>query len=133
MRNQIPLFACLFSCVLVGSTFAAPKARRVQSKTPSKTSSAPQRRAGYVVGRVVNSAGKPLAGAEISIYGTTARGDRTRFDAITGANGVFSQRVPDGIYGVGAQWKTTYNGKNYTFNLAPDDGKTGVIHDAADG
>jgi hypothetical protein len=130
MRNRIfiSFFGLAFGLVPTNGVEAAPK-----PKTPAKTSATPMRRAGYVVGRVTNSAGKPLAGAEISIFGTTARGDRTRFDALTGANGLFSQRVPDGIYGVGAQWKTTYNGKNYTFNLAPDDGKTGVIHDAADG
>lgn len=108
--------------------FAAPKPK---SSVARKPAASPVRRPLTVTGRASNNAGKPLAGVEIGIYGTTIRGDRTRFDAITNANGLFSQRVPDGIYGVSATFNTTFNGKNYRFTLAPEDGKTGVIHDAA--
>jgi len=117
---------------LSGSGFAkSPPAKKATTK--KTVVSTPPRKPLFVVGRVSTSAGKPLSGAEISIYGTTARGDRTHFETTTAANGLFSQRVPDGIYGVGAQLKTKFNGKNYIFNLHPEDGKTGVTHDAAQG
>ncbi len=88
---------------------------------------------GYVVGRVTTMAGKPLAGVGVGIFGTTAAGDRTRFEVETAANGQYSLRVPDGIYGIAAYYETTYQGKNYRFTLFPTDGKTAPGHDASAG
>lgn len=104
---------------------------RAPARTPVLPALKPK--PGFVTGRVIDSAGKPLSGIEIGVFGTTAAGDRTRLETETGANGQYSLRVPDGIYGVAAYLKTTYHGKNYRFTLHPMDGKTGPRHDAAAG
>jgi hypothetical protein len=93
----------------------------------------PKRKAGYAVGRVLDMAGKPLPGAEVGIYGTTMAGANTRFEATTNAQGMFSQRLPEGIYGLSAYYKTRFNGKNYNFTLEPTDGVTAAKHDSAPG
>jgi hypothetical protein len=110
------------------SVYAAPAPKTAQKIIPS-----PKAKPLHVAGRVLTMEGKPLAGVEIGIYGTTARGDRTRFETRTNASGLYSQRVPDGFYGLSAYFATKYNGKNYKFTLHPEDGKTGVTHDAARG
>jgi hypothetical protein len=102
-------------------------------KTPLRPSAALKAAPFTVVGRAVNGAGKPLSGVEISIYGTTIAGANTSFSALTGADGRFRQRVPDGIYGVGASLKRLYNNKEYLFQLHPRDGLVGKRHDAAKG
>ncbi len=107
---------------------AAAKNRVVPSKFPPTP-----RRAGYVTGRVLDSAGQPLVGTEISITGTAGTGEDAKFAAVSGAGGLFSQRVPNGIYRVVAEWKTRYNDNNYKFDLHPDDGKNTVIHQSAPG
>lgn len=78
-------------------------------------------------------AGRSLAGVEISIYGTTIAGANASFEATTGADGRFSQRVPDGIYGVGASLKKKFNEQNYVFYLHPNDGVSAKRHDAGKG
>lgn len=88
---------------------------------------------GSVVGRVLNSAGKPLAGVTVGIYGTTFAGENTRFEAETDAAGRFTQRLPDGIYGTTAYHKARYNDRNYRFTLSPRDGITAKKHDSTRG
>jgi hypothetical protein len=85
------------------------------------------------VGRVTNRAGQPIGGAEIGIYGTTIAGANTRFEAVTNAQGMFSQRLPEGIYGATAYLKKRFNNKNYKFTLPPTDGTTSVKHDSSPG
>lgn len=128
-RFQVAAFLCLG---LGAANSPCPTFAKAAPKKKAAASTL-ERKPLYVLGRVTNNAGKAISGAEISIYGTTARGDRSRFETTSGANGLYSQRVPDGIYGVGAQYKTKFSGKNYRLNLHPEDGKTGARHDAAPG
>jgi hypothetical protein len=97
---------------------AAPTNRVVPSKFP-----ATPKRPGYVTGRVLNSAGQPLVGADISITGISGSGENAKFATESGAGGLFSLQVPNGIYRVVAEWKTRYNDHNYKFDLHPVDGK----------
>ncbi|MDF2439228.1 MAG: hypothetical protein JWN98_212 [Abditibacteriota bacterium] len=128
-RFQLATFLCLGSLL---TTSRLPSAARPAPKKKAASSTL-RRKPLSVIGRVSTNGGKPISGAELSIYGTTARGDRSHFATTTNASGLYSQRVPDGIYGVGAQLTTRFNGKNYRFNLHPEDGKTGITHDAAPG
>jgi hypothetical protein len=113
--------------ILVSSPVGAAPAANKQKAALLK------RKPGYVIGRVVKMSGQPLPNAEIGIYGTTMAGANTRFEAQTDARGLFSQRVPEGIYGVSAYYETKFNGKNYRFTLAPRDGITAKKHDSAPG
>lgn len=133
-------FAVLFALTAVVMpvfVLGAPSAAQAApaSRPAAKPAALPQpkRRPLYVVGRALTMANRPLSGVEISIFGSTARGDRVHFQTRTNAQGLYSQRVPDGIYGVGASLKTRYNNFNYQFALHPEDGKTGVNLDAAPG
>lgn len=90
-------------------------------------------KSGQVVGWAVDSAGKPLAGATVHIYGTTMAGQNTRFEKPVGRDGKFSQRVPDGIYGVRAEYVHQWNGRGYTMALHPIDGITARSHDSEEG
>ncbi len=139
--NQIPcsyrVLASTAALICTSSfnfgVLAAPAKKPVKKLAPAAKKAAPARRPGYIIGRVTNTAGKPLAGAEISLYGTTMAGANTSFSLETGADGRFSQRVPEGIYGASAYYKTRYNGKNYRFTLMPKDGTTAKKHDSAPG
>ena len=88
---------------------------------------------GRVQGRATDSNGKPLVGVMVHIYGTTMAGANTRFEVKTGADGRFNQRVPDGIYGVRAEYVVTKDGKSYTLALHPVDEVTSRQHDAEEG
>jgi hypothetical protein len=122
--------------VLVGACFAGLNtpvlAQRPAKAKSSAGSSSPaiKPRPGYAVGRVTDGAGKPLAGVEVRISGTTlATGSNASFRTRTDARGMYSQRVPDGIYRVRAEHKTTYNGSNYVFDMHP---VNGIITDDLD-
>jgi hypothetical protein len=115
---------------MAGTAGTAPvPAKRKPAARPAPLKAKP----GYVVGRAVNSAGRPLPGVTAGIYGTTIAGANTRFEAETDAAGLFSQRVPEGIYGVSAYYKVRFNNKNYNFTLFPKDGTTAKKHDSAPG
>jgi hypothetical protein len=129
------LAALAASCTL---THAAPVKKAPAKKAPAKKAPAQKipalkARPNYVVGRVTDAAGQPVAGAEVAIYGTTMAGANTRFEAKTDARGLFSQRVPEGIYGVTAYLKKRFNDKNYKFTLPPTDGITAMKHDSSKG
>lgn len=77
-------------------------------------------RAGYVTGTVFDTQGRPLAGAGVLIAGTTyVQGQRTSFEAVTGADGTYSVRVPDGRYGARAWYDAQYDGVRYSRILHP--------------
>jgi hypothetical protein len=84
-------------------------------------------------GRVMNRNGKPLAGVEVTVSGTTLAGERSSFYPKTNAQGVFSTPVPDGIYTTRAEVKTIYNGQNYIFALHPLDGDHDLPQDSRKG
>ncbi len=80
------------------------------------------RKPGVASGLVTSEAGRPLAGAEISILGTTLAGHRTSFYPRTDGSGGYALTVPDGVYSISAQYDFTWNGKTYRTQLAPTDG-----------
>ena len=123
----------LLNCAVLTNQQMALAKNKAKPAAKSAQLAALKARPLYVVGRVLTMQNKPLSNVEIGIFGTTARGDRTRFEARTDASGQYSLRVPDGIYGVAAYYDKTFNGKNYRFTLHPEDGKTAVTHDAANG
>ncbi len=111
----------------------APAAKPVAS-APKPVKLAPLKpKPGFVSGRVTDELGRPIADAEVGIYGTTMAGENTRFEVITGADGLFSQRVPEGIYGTTAYQKKRFNNQNYRFALPPTDGITAKKHDSTPG
>ncbi len=114
---------------------AAPPVKRKPGKAAAKpkTSVALKAKPGYVIGRAITTAGKPIPGVTVGIYGTTIAGENTRFEAETDAAGRFSQRVPEGIYGVSAYHRVRFNNKFYRFTLDPKDGTTAKKHDSAPG
>ena len=117
MRYIIPLLVlALFPLSVFGELPAPSKAK-----------------SGQVAGWVVDSAGQPLVGATVHIYGTTMAGENSRFEKLVGRDGKFAQRVPDGIYGVRAEYVHEWNGKSYTMNLHPVDGITSRTHDSEEG
>jgi hypothetical protein len=127
----MPLKLLFRFVVLLGLTVPAFAAK---TEIPPAVAALPPTKAksGYVQGRVTDSAGKPLAGVMIHIYGTTFAGENTRFERPTGADGRFSQRLPDGIYGVRAEY--VFEGEaNYTLALHPIDGITAKRHDSEEG
>lgn len=117
--------------LLFGLTVPAFAAKTVLP--PAVTALPPTKaKSGYVQGRVTDSAGQPLAGVMIHIYGTTMAGANTRFEKPTGADGRFSQRVPEGIYGVRAEY-VLEGETSYTLALHPIDGITARQHDSEEG
>src|SRR5688500_2628984 len=113
---------------LVAATLQGETAARA-SRLPAAT--APK--AGWVQGWVANAAGAPLPGSVVHIYGTTMAGQNTRFEVTVGDNGRYRQRVPDGIYGVRAEYSVERDGKTYAVTLQPLDGITAKSHDAEEG
>lgn len=83
-------------------------------------------KAGFVNGKAVDFAGNPLVDTEIVILGTTlAGGEDVSFYPRTAADGTYSMEVPDGNYSVSARHGITFDGKRYTLDLQPGDGKRG--------
>jgi hypothetical protein len=86
-----------------------------------------------VQGWVVDSVGAPLAGAIVHIYGTTMAGQNTRFEVTVGEDGRYRQRVPEGIYGVRAEYVFQSGDKSFPVTPHPVDGITARSHDSAEG
>lgn len=77
-------------------------------------------RPGFVSGTVFDTQGRPLAGAGVLISGTTyVQGQRTSFETVTGADGTYSVRVPDGRYGAKAWIDVDYQGVTFSRVLHP--------------
>jgi hypothetical protein len=119
----------------VKTKMGAPTKPPVTAKVSAtaKANAMPKTRPLYAVGRCVDSSGKPIKNVSVFIYGTTAAGEKTNFRTRSKADGTFSQRVPDGIYGVQADHEVIFNGKTYTFRLHPTDEIADATHDAAEG
>lgn len=100
-----------FLAVLVIATSAGCQRKSGLKSTP-----------GVFAGTVVNAAGKPVAGAQISVIGTTSRGDTTSRDVFTDNTGTYRAKMPDGAYA--AKWAFAhihYNDRDALFALdAPD-------------
>jgi hypothetical protein len=88
---------------------------------------------GTAQGWTVKASGVPLIGATVAIYGTTMAGQNARFEVKTGKDGRYRQRLPEGIYGLRAEYVLRKDGRSYTLALDPTDGVTSKSHDSADG
>ncbi|AFZ67224.1 carboxypeptidase-like regulatory domain-containing protein [Deinococcus peraridilitoris] len=56
---------------------------------------------GMMTGRITTTAGKPLAGAVVNVFGFTKAGEQVRITARTGADGIYAVNLPPGgLYGV---------------------------------
>jgi hypothetical protein len=88
---------------------------------------------GTFSGLVTNSAGRPLAGAEVVIHGTTSTGRHASFEQRTDAQGRYSVRVPRGVYAARAYGNLVWNGKSYRLLLHPVDNDNNRSYDANPG
>lgn len=79
-----------------------------------------QPRPGYVTGTVFDTRGRPLAGAGVLVQGTAfASGEQVSFETVTGADGTYAVRVPDGRYRARAWVDVRYQGVLYSRLLHP--------------
>lgn len=76
---------------------------------------------GTISGKITDSAGQPLEGAEVRIYGTTSAGEDVSYYPKSGADGRYSTRVADGVYSIGASLTRDYSGRSFEFTLHPTD------------
>lgn len=101
---------------------------------PAPTVKPPAPKRGYVTGLVLDTQGRPLAGAEVFIVGTTfTQGQRTSFTAVTKADGTYSLRVPDGRYHASASVKRALGGATFTLPLHPESGSLNTEVDSSEG
>ncbi|GHF40832.1 hypothetical protein HNQ07_001552 [Deinococcus metalli] len=112
---------------------AAP-APAAKPAAPAPIAKAPAARRGYVSGIVLDTQGRPLAGVEVYIYGTTfAQGQRTDFHVQTGADGTYTVRVPDGRYRADATLTKDYAGATFELKLHPESGSDKTEVDSTGG
>jgi hypothetical protein len=75
---------------------------------------------GYATGRVVDTQGQPIQGAEVVIDNTLIY--NSTLVASTDANGTYKVKLPKvGTFATSARIKRQLNGKTYTLSLHPDD------------
>lgn len=113
-----------------------------QPSTPTAAPAAPvvperslaQARPGFVVGSAFDTLGRPLAGAGVLIHGTTfAQGQRTTFEAVTGPDGTYAVRVPDGRYSAKAWIDVDFLGHRFSRLLHPLSGSYETEVDSTEG
>lgn len=73
---------------------------------------------GYATGKVVNSQGKPIAGAKILLDNTMYYA--SYIHGTTQADGRYKIKVKDGVWRTFAYVESSYNGKTYRMELYPD-------------
>ena len=118
---------------------AAPTAAAAPTRTPAPTAPGaamkpPAPRRGFVTGLILDTQGRPLAGAEVFIVGTTfTQGQRTSFTAVSGQDGTYAIRVPDGRYHASASVKRTMSGAPFTLPLHPESGTLNSEVDSSEG
>lgn len=74
-----------------------------------------------VQGVVVDSAGKPMKGAAIRIFGVSDAGEKVGYDVKADASGRYSTKVASGVYSVRASANLTFEGRPWTLDLHPTD------------
>jgi hypothetical protein len=84
-------------------------------------------------GSITDSAGHPLSGAEVTIYGTTGAGQHASFELRTDASGRYSIHVPRGLYTARAYANVTWNGNQYRLSLHPADNENSRSYDSKPG
>jgi hypothetical protein len=84
-------------------------------------------------GRVTDSAGHPLPGAEVTVSGTTDGGQHAVFEQRTDSQGRYSIRVPRGVYTARAYGNVVRNGQAYRLVLHPTDNDATKPYDSKSG
>ncbi len=116
------------------STSAPKTAAPSAAPAAGQTAQSPAPRPGYVSGVVLDTQGRPLAGARVYLSGTTfTQGQKTSFETVTKADGTYSLRVPDGRYSAKASQTVTFNGATYSFILYPLSGNPKTEVDSSEG
>lgn len=115
------------------SLLFVPVAASVAYSTQAKRVAALKPVRGTIGGRITTMAGKPLANVAVNIWGTADSGAQVRYELKTDANGIYRQKLRPGVYGVSTEYHRQYNGSDYRFYLAPNDGKTGAQYDPTPG
>lgn len=80
------------------------------------TAVAPEK--GFATGRAVDTQGKPIAGAKVLLDNSIFYA--SYIDGSTGDDGRYRIRVHPGAWKAQASFRTSYNGKTYVLDLAPD-------------
>jgi hypothetical protein len=133
-------------------TATAPAAKAPAAKSPAAAPTAPTAKApaapaapavtvapvkpkpGFIAGRVLDTQGRPLAGASVYVYGVTyTQGQKVNFETQAGKDGTFSIRVPDGRYRAKATTIQKYGDKTFGFVLYPLSGNPNTEVDSTDG
>lgn len=74
---------------------------------------------GYVTGKVVDGKGEPIAGVNILVDNMAYHDSQTK--GVTDEKGMYKIKIFQGAWKVYANFKTTYNGKNYSIQAYPDE------------
>lgn len=112
----------------------ATPAPAAKPAAPAPTMQAPAAKRGYVSGIVLDTQGRPLAGVEVYIYGTTfEQGQRTDFHVQTRADGTYAARVPDGRYRADATLTRAFAGATFELKLHPESGSDKTEVDSTEG
>lgn len=94
----------------------------------------PTVQANVATGRVTGPRGEVLAGAVITIRGTSLEsGERSRFRIATGDDGRYRIELPPGQYEVAAKYSVDFDGRVYDFTLHPTDDDPDRTHDSRNG
>lgn len=115
MENHLPFKVTIFSLLLSIVLFTACSKDQRATSDPTK----PQK--GYATGKVTDSKGRPMAGAQILLDNTIVYA--AYINATTNSDGTYKIKMPTGAYGIWKAYATihqNYNGKAYTVNLCPD-------------
>lgn len=89
-----------------------------ESNEPGEETKAPSEQKGFVVGKIVDSQGKPISGAKIYLDNTVFY--NSFIDGSTGDDGTYKIKVQQGVWKAYASFKKEYNGKTYSLQLYPD-------------
>ena len=117
-RRVLTAFTLRIAATLLGATLSAGSLRAVP---------------GTVSGRVTDSAGHPLPRVDITIGGTTDAGTRVNFEQRTNPLGLYSLRIPSGIYRVRAYYNLVRGNASYRLPLHPLDNDDTRSYDAKPG
>lgn len=115
---------------------SAPKPAPAPAKPalPAAPVKVPAPKPGYVTGLVLDTQGRPLAGARVFLSGTTfTQGQKTSFETETKTDGTYSLRVPDGRYQAKASYTTTFEGQTFSFFMDPASGNPNTSVDSSEG
>lgn len=99
----------VLACLMLWGLSACEKSEATDSAEP---------RAGYATGTVVDTQGKPIAGAKILLDNSVFY--NSYIHGSTGEDGTYRIKAQPGAWMAEASFKKTYNGQTYELELYPD-------------